>query len=312
MVPVSAVALVPNTPWTGPGTIGASDACAPSKLVAYGLECEQSAIIGLLQRGFIVAMTDYQGLGTPGAHTYMNREAQGAAVLDMGRAVPNLGIAEVNADTRYVLWGYSQGGGASAAAAEMQAGYAPDVNVVAGYAGGIPVDTMLTAQALEGTPMIGFLGYAIHGMQETDPDLYRDVLGLLNERGKQWVAQEGNSCAFETFTNLPIQNSSIYTLSGNRLSHDLQDPRFQDYFARQRLGMVAPSMPMFVAQATNDDIIPIEPARQMVTNWRGLGARVDYWEDPVPNFGRMGPHVYTLENAFPQAMNWVMGELAAR
>lgn len=64
--------------------------------------------------------------------------------------------------------------------------------------------------------------------------------------------------------------------------------------------------------ATNDDIIPIEPARQMVTNWRGLVARVDYWEDPVPNFGRMGPHVYTLENAFPQAMNWVMGELAAR
>lgn len=113
MVPVSAVALVPNTPWTGPVTIGASDACAPSKLVAYGLEYEQSAIIGLLQRGFIVAMTDYQGLGTPGAHTYMNREAQGAAVLDMGRAVPNLGIAEVNADTRYVLWGYSQGGGAA-------------------------------------------------------------------------------------------------------------------------------------------------------------------------------------------------------
>jgi hypothetical protein len=35
---------------------------------------------------FAVVMTDYQGLGTPGLHTYVNRVAEGNAMLDAGRA----------------------------------------------------------------------------------------------------------------------------------------------------------------------------------------------------------------------------------
>jgi hypothetical protein len=36
----------------------------------------------MVARGFAIVMTDYQGLGTPGLHTYVNRVAQGNAMLD--------------------------------------------------------------------------------------------------------------------------------------------------------------------------------------------------------------------------------------
>jgi len=39
----------------------------------------------MVARGFAIVMTDYQGLGTPGLHTYVNRVAQGNAMLDAGR-----------------------------------------------------------------------------------------------------------------------------------------------------------------------------------------------------------------------------------
>ena len=38
----------------------------------------------MVARGFAVVMTDYEGLGTPGVHTYVNRVAEADAMLDAG------------------------------------------------------------------------------------------------------------------------------------------------------------------------------------------------------------------------------------
>ncbi|WP_328411033.1 hypothetical protein [Nocardia sp. NBC_00403] len=107
---VTGVYLDPLLPWQGtgpgplvviaPGTQGQGDQCAPSKLftsvVHYTppldvMASYESANAGLLlSKGIAVAVTDYASLGTGAVHDYMNRLAQGHAVLDALRAATRL------------------------------------------------------------------------------------------------------------------------------------------------------------------------------------------------------------------------------
>jgi alpha-beta hydrolase superfamily lysophospholipase len=89
----------------------------------------------MVARGFAIVMTDYQGLGTPGLHTYVNRVAQGNAMLDAARAAKKLTGTSLKPDGPLAFWGYSQGGGAAASAAELASRYAPELKVVGTYAG---------------------------------------------------------------------------------------------------------------------------------------------------------------------------------
>src|SRR5258707_4444187 len=52
------------------GTHGLGPLCAPSYLLRLGLEQEEPLMAGALARGWAVMVTDYEGLGTPGPHTY--------------------------------------------------------------------------------------------------------------------------------------------------------------------------------------------------------------------------------------------------
>ncbi len=73
----------------GPGTQGQGDQCAPSRQFNQGIHWrpyldlafnyEELFVATMVARGFAIVMTDYQGLGTPGLHTYVGRVPQGDA-----------------------------------------------------------------------------------------------------------------------------------------------------------------------------------------------------------------------------------------
>lgn len=85
-------------------------------------------------------MTDYEGLGTPSMHTYVGRVAEGQAVLDTARAAMRLPGSSLDPHGPVAFWGYSQGGGATASAAELASSYAPELHIVSTYAGAPPAD----------------------------------------------------------------------------------------------------------------------------------------------------------------------------
>ena len=88
---------------------------------AVARPCEQLHVPefnGWLKRGYAIAQTDYQGLGTPGLHLYLIGHAEGASVVDIALAArrldPSIG--------RFAIAGHSQGGQAALfAAAEARA-----------------------------------------------------------------------------------------------------------------------------------------------------------------------------------------------
>jgi hypothetical protein len=121
------------------GTAGTQDSCAPSRnalalappldgdRLANDGDSRVPALVSLLARGYVVAMSDYQGLGTPGGTEYLNGPTQGMAALDVARAARNI-VAGAGATVG--MYGFSQGGQTSLWAAHLAPEYAPELELV--------------------------------------------------------------------------------------------------------------------------------------------------------------------------------------
>ena len=107
------------------GTTGGARACAPSEQTnpaqnlvnyysfssPYPVDVGVPALTTFTQRGYVVAATDYQGLGGPGVHQYVVGGTEARNVLDSVRAAQRIEATHAGKDV--VTLGWSQGGGAS-------------------------------------------------------------------------------------------------------------------------------------------------------------------------------------------------------
>ncbi|MQA12820.1 MAG: hypothetical protein GEV09_01235 [Pseudonocardiaceae bacterium] len=125
---VSGTVLVADTPWTGGprplvtyavGSHGLGPQCAPSYQMRQGQDPELGLISLALSRGWAVVVTDYEGSGTPGPHTYAAGHTTGQAVLDAARAAQRLPQAGLDPAGPVGVWGYSEGGIGASWAGEL-------------------------------------------------------------------------------------------------------------------------------------------------------------------------------------------------
>jgi hypothetical protein len=115
------------------GTLGVADRCAPSWA---GHKPRDAAYINKwLENGFAVVSADYQGLGGPGPHAYLNWESEGRSVLDAARAALSTQPGAI-ANT-VIVTGQSQGSGAAIGATRLQPTYAPELGLKATIATGV-------------------------------------------------------------------------------------------------------------------------------------------------------------------------------
>ena len=122
----------PTIAWAH-GTVGVADPCAPSW--RGWLSRDRAYLNAWLNRGYAVVASDYQGLGTPGMHPYMQWRPEAYSVLDAVRAAS----AGFPLARRVVIVGQSQGSEAALAAAYEAPMYAPEVGVRAVVATGLVV-----------------------------------------------------------------------------------------------------------------------------------------------------------------------------
>ena len=107
------------------GTTGVARQCAPS-LYPAALRWIPG-LANAIGRGYVVAATDYPGLGTVGVHPYLIGESEGRAVLDSVRAARHLDGAGAN--EHFAVWGHSQGGHAVLFAGALAPRYAPELRL---------------------------------------------------------------------------------------------------------------------------------------------------------------------------------------
>ncbi|MFN7177055.1 MAG: lipase family protein, partial [Thermaurantiacus sp.] len=147
IAPAGAGASRPVLAWQH-GTVGVTEPCAVSAR-PYRFT-QVPALAEMMGRGWVVVATDYQGLGTPGPHAYLDPDSAGQAALDAVAAAGQL--AEAGAGRRYALWGHSQGGHASLAAAERARERLSGHELVAVAAASPPTDLLANFAAAE-TPI---------------------------------------------------------------------------------------------------------------------------------------------------------------
>ncbi|MGP4022364.1 alpha/beta hydrolase family protein [Actinomadura sp. 3N407] len=97
------------------GTTGTADRCAPSADTAGGhahdyLSITETYLDKWVSHGFAVVQTDYEGLGTPGGHPYMNGVSEANTVTDIVRAARK---ADHRIGRDWFVAGHSQGGQAT-------------------------------------------------------------------------------------------------------------------------------------------------------------------------------------------------------
>jgi hypothetical protein len=311
---VSGTVLVPTAAWTGPGsrplvsyavgTRGVGDDCAPSYTLTQGADYEGAIIKSLTDRGWAVAVSDYQGLGTPGLHTYMVGPAQGHAVLDMARAAQRLPGTGLSSSTPVGFTGYSQGGGAAGWAAELADSYAPELDVKGSAIGGVPGDLTATAEFLDGTPFVAFALLAALGLDVAYPEL--DLDSYLNARGDDLVARSQGLClvsvdGFGSFIGAAFTSIDEYTTS-----NPLDTPAWQARLEETRLGKSAPSAPVFQYHALVDEIVPYQQAADLRRTWCNQGGDVTWSVLPFAE------HALGILQGPAPATNWLADRFAGR
>lgn len=303
-VAVTGTYLQPRTPWTGPGTRplavvapgtqGQGDHCAPSKTfqnlatvrtdppgVGFGYEIFQA--YALLERGYAVAMTDYAGLGTPGPHPYVHREASARAVLDLARAAGDVPGSDLGDSPRTVFTGYSQGGGAVAAAAELHPQYAPEVNLVGTAAGSPPADLLATLEQIDGTAISGLIGYALNSLIYAHPEMGELIDPYFNDAGRAMLAATSDQCVGETAIQFFHKRTSEFTVDGRSAGDIVRaEPRIGEFLEIQRIGRLTPSTPVRILSPLNDDAVPGHQSQQLGRDWCASGAAVEMVIDPMP------------------------------
>ncbi len=114
------------------GTTGTAQTCGPSQVLNPAQPLNQyfmmngnswtdfglPAVDAFIKAGYVIVATDYQGLGGGGKHQYTVATTQSQDVINSIRAATQL--KESQAGNRAIVYGWSQGGGATLAVAGMQ------------------------------------------------------------------------------------------------------------------------------------------------------------------------------------------------
>ncbi|MFF9814897.1 lipase family protein [Streptomyces sp. NPDC014006] len=307
-----------------PGTMGQGDQCAASLGLEHPLRFngrtvsvgyEDLSVYRLLASGTAVVVTDYAGLGaTDRLHTYVNRVDEAHAVLDAARAARSVRGASVTAASRVGLFGYSQGGGATAAAAELQPAYAPDVHLVGTYSGAPPADLTEVTKGIDGTELTGALGWSLNGFLQSDPSLKPLAEAHLNAAGRAALADLSTMCVGDALFRYGYQRSTRWTTDGSSLGEIIAaTPRLQAFLDTQRIGKLKPAGPVRVATGVNDNLVPHAQARRLAVDWCALGADVTYRPVNLPNLvSPLINHFGPLLADQGDAVTWLTDRLSGR
>lgn len=155
------------------GTTGIDTACAPS--LSPTLSEQVAAVDAFVRLGFAVAVPDYQGLGVPGVHPYLDART---AALDTIDAVRALRATFPDISNRWAAYGGSQGGGATWAASTLASSRAPELSLVGAVAIAPAADVAgLVDKAVAGTLTVDqrpAFQAVVESLARLHPDIDRD------------------------------------------------------------------------------------------------------------------------------------------
>ncbi|WP_082563576.1 MULTISPECIES: lipase family protein [unclassified Nocardioides] len=277
-----------------------SDKCFPSYALRQGArswgalpQFELLLISGLLDRGFVVSLSDHEGRG---GHFAAPREP-GHRVLDGIRAVLRfepLGLAH---DTPVGIFGYSGGGMASAWAAELAPSYAPELRVVGAVLGSPVGDPGEAFIKLNTGLNAGLPALVVSGLRHVYPGLARVIRQHASAGGQRRLDALGEMTTVSAVLRYAFDDFDDYLDAP--LADVLALPEVLALFDDLRLGKNVPACPLLVVQAVHDQVIDKAEVDAQVAKYVDGGADVRYLSD------RLSEHISLMVLAMPTMLGWL-------
>jgi pimeloyl-ACP methyl ester carboxylesterase len=292
---------VPTTPapaggrlvvaWAHP-TVGMGQDCTPSQ--AADPSASIPGFAQMIANGWVIASTDYIGLGTTGVLPYLVGAGEARNVLDSVRAARELPGTE--AGRTFAVWGHSQGGHASLFVADEAAAYAPELTLV-GVAAAAPAAEMPSLVALQWQSAPAWIigAEVVTLWPQFYPSL--EATQVTSPVGLQNAAAVGGACITSDPTSFLAQFASLLAQP-----FFMVDPiTLPDWRAAFETNTPTPraKVPVFIGQGQLDDVVLPATTAQLEQQWcaRGSAITVDWYPTAT--------HFSIPTVSAPDAMTWI-------
>lgn len=305
------------------GTTGLGDVACPSalpdparELITYfTAEATQQidygvpGLQGLIDAGWVVCATDYQGLGTPGMHQYTVNRTNARDAINIVHAARHL---EVAAGTTLGCMGWSQGGGAAAAIAELDDDDYGDLTLVGTVAmspaiGKIGLDhpVGVTAALSDATiPPDSHLVMVLAAHQAANPSTLK-LADVFTPLGEEIIEKTANT---QPVHHLNDTITRLFRLKGAILKAKPSD--FASWQAAIVAGSAAnrkPTAPVLVCMDSFDSgtVVPVAWQNDYVATIKALGGTVELREYPHDD------HFSLPQSCVADAQEWLARRLGS-
>lgn len=279
------------------GTTGIADVCAPS-LDPSGYASFANA---LLDQGYEVTATDYEGLGTPGRHPYIVGDSEARGVLDIVRAARN--EPSFHASDHYLVWGHSQGGHAAAFSLHIADTWAPELHLMGVVAGAPPSQLLLFNAALQNSPFRYYLLMAAAGFNAAYGDQQAPLDAVLSPLGIQKLALVDQGC-----TGTIAAGTQGLNFADLEKADPASVPAWHDLLVANDPGQFtkAAPEPLLIIQGGADEQIPVISTQILYGQLCKLGQGTQRWVYPGQS------HAGVIGPSFNDMLAWIADRFAGK
>jgi acetyl esterase/lipase len=310
---VTAQVFVPRTPGQAPpaiylfapGSTGLVNACRPSREHIAGIHwgLYRDHVLAFAGQGFIGVLPDYMGFGDPGRlQPYMSAVAEGRMILDAIRAVHRfLGQEKLPV----FVAGFSQGGHAAFAAADLERSYARELRIsgIIGYGPTTDLEAMFREFPVV-APMAVYAFSLMYGSERFDPKLIlgsRWVASLARDVTRQCVG--GMQQYYPWSARELFQPAFADALFARKLAEKY--PEIHRILQENSTGLSGHRIPCLILQGTDDVVIRPASQEEFARKLCQAGSAVRY----VLYRGRRHD---TRQIGYWEALDWMLGLAGGR
>ena len=305
-VPVTGIVIVPDrsapaggypvVTW-GHGTNGMADQCAPSLDPASDVPLTND----LLDQGWEVTASDYQGEGTPGLLPYLVGVSAARNTVDIVRAARHLAAA--HASDNYVVWGHSEGGQTAMFALHIGASYAPELHLKGVVAGAPPSQFYAIYQFLKTSPFRYYLFMAAGGFNAAYGDAVAPLNEVLTPTGIKLLPDLDKGCS-----DYVAKVTANYSLAQLTQGDPINIPAWKALMNENDPGTFtsASSAPLLIIQGGSDEQIPVVSTQLLATHLCGLGQDLERWIYPGQS------HAGVIAPSASDMVHWISDRFAGK
>lgn len=293
----------------GAGTTGLTDLCRTSREheadVNWGLY--RSHMLAHAGQGVIGILPDYMHFGNPEKlQPYFVPAAEARVLLDSARAAYGFFQVGSHAARPYpapFLAGFSQGGHAIFAAADLAAEYAPELEIAGliGYGASTDIENLFREFTVVAAPII-YTYAQLYGEERFDPavmlqDRWLNNLAIDVRRLCVLGLQDYYPWGPDTF----FRPDFLRSLRQRSLHTDF--PTIHAILQENSTGLSGHGLPALILQGGNDVVINLQDQAEFVRQLRDRGSEVRYLEYP-------GSRHDTRQVGFSDALTWMLERIS--